>query len=329
MKLEKELIETYLLPLAQNDPAALGFQDDAALFQPEPGQELVISKDLSLEGVHFLSSDTPENIGFKALAVNISDMNAKAAQPRGFFLGLAFPDAPDPSWMEGFCKSLGILGQAFDCPLLGGDITYSKGGLAISVTIFGTVEAGKMVKRSTANEGDRIFVSGTLGDAALGLKLMQDSDLQQHWQLDDEETRYLKHRYRHPIPRGGFNPLIKEFASAAIDVSDGLVSDLENLCRASNKSADVQINNVPLSSALQKAIKVEPALFSHALGWGDDYEIMATIPEHRVKDFKQECMFNGVPVTEIGTITAGAHPPHYFNENGEKQQLLTSTFEHF
>ena len=329
MKLEKELIETYLLPLAQNDPAALGFQDDAALFQPEPGTELVISKDLSLEGVHFLPSDTPENIGFKALAVNISDMNAKAAQPRGFFLGLAFPDAPDPSWMEGFCKSLGVLSKAFECPLLGGDITHSKGGLAISVTIFGTVEAGKMVKRSTANEGDRIFVSGTLGDAALGLKLMQDGDLQQHWQLTDEETGYLKHRYCHPIPRGGFNPLIKEFASAALDVSDGLISDLENLCRASNKSAAIQLGSVPLSEPLQKAIKIEPGLFAHALGWGDDYEILATIPADRVASFKQECMLNGVPVIEIGEITAGSQPPEYFDENGEKQQLLTSTFEHF
>ncbi len=329
MKLEKELIETYLLPLAQNDAAALGFQDDAALFQPEPGTELVISKDLLLEGVHFLSCDTPENIGFKALAVNVSDMNAKAACPRGFFLGLAFPKAPDPSWMEGFCASLSVLSKAFYCPLLGGDITHSKSGLAISVTIFGTVEAGKMVKRSTANVGDRIFVSGTLGDAALGLKLMQDSNLQQRWQLDHEETKYLIHRYCHPIPRGGFNPLIKEHASAAIDVSDGLISDLENLCRASNKSADVQLNQVPLSSALEKAIKVEPALFAHALGWGDDYEIMATIPADQAAAFKQECMLNGVPVTEIGTITAGTQPPQYFNEKGEKQQMLASTFEHF
>ena len=231
--------------------------------------------------------------------------------------------------MEGFCKSLGVLSKAFECPLLGGDITHSKGGLAISVTIFGTVEAGKMVKRSTANEGDRIFVSGTLGDAALGLKLMQDGDLQQHWQLTDEETGYLKHRYCHPIPRGGFNPLIKEFASAALDVSDGLISDLENLCRASNKSAAIQLGSVPLSEPLQKAIKIEPGLFAHALGWGDDYEILATIPADRVASFKQECMLNGVPVTEIGEITAGSQPPEYFDENGEKQPLLTSTFEHF
>ena len=326
---ERELIETYLRPLTKGAKAALDLKDDAALLEPPTGHQLVISKDLLVEGVHFLSQDSAANIGFKALAVNISDMNAKAASPLGYFLGLSLPAPPTPEWMQDFCTSLDVLGSAFNCPLLGGDITGSKGGLVLSITVMGSVEAGKMVKRSTAGAGDQIFVTGSVGDAFLGLQLMQSPSLQDKWHLTDEEVKFLRHRYCHPIPRGGANALLKQHASAAIDLSDGLVSDLEKLCAASEKSAEISLASIPLSEPLQKAIKAEPTLFDQALSWGDDYEILAAIPEEGLPSFTKDVLFSGVTMTNIGTIKAENAPPKYFNDEGLEQTIKVSPYHHF
>ena len=326
---ETDLIDTYFRPLTKGDNAALNLQDDAALLSPPDGHELVISKDLFIEGVHFLPQDSAANIGFKALAVNISDMNAKAASPMGFFLGLALPKPPTPDWMQDFCKSLEVLGNAFNCPLLGGDITGSKAELSISITIIGSVERGKMVKRSTANIGDQLFVTGSVGDAVLGFQVMQDPNLQQKWQLTDEEVKFVIHRYCHPIPRGGANALIKQHASAAMDLSDGLYSDLEKLCTASEKSADIALESIPLSEPLQKAIKIDPSLRDLALSWGDDYEILAAIPEDKAPAFSKDAMFSGVTLTKIGIITAEKTEPRYLDVNGQEQTITSGQYRHF
>ncbi len=326
---ERDLIDTYFRPLTKGDSAALNLTDDVALLAPPEGQELVISKDLFIEGVHFLPQDSAANIGFKALATNISDMNAKAASPIGFFLGLALPESPTPDWMQEFCKSLDVLSTAFNCPLLGGDITGAKAGLSISITIMGQVERGKMVKRSTATVGDKLYVSGSVGDAVLGFQLMQEPKVQQTWDLTDEEVKFLIHRYCHPIPRGGANALLKQHASAAMDLSDGLFSDLEKLCTASEKSAEIALESIPLSEPLQKAIKVDPSLRDLALSWGDDYEILAAIPADKEPAFVKDAMFSGVTMTKIGTITEGQTKPRYLDASGQEQTITSGQFRHF
>src|SRR6476620_6391259 len=179
----EEAIIRLLAPLAQGAPGALGLEDDCALLAPAPGSELVLKTDPVAEGVHFLADDAPEDIAWKALAVNVSDLAAKAARPLGYLMALSFPEPPGVAWLARFAAGLQAAQSAFGCHLLGGDTDRRPGPLTITITIVGEVETGRMVRRATARPGDALFVSGTLGDAALGLLLRKDQALAGRWQL--------------------------------------------------------------------------------------------------------------------------------------------------
>ena len=244
----EEAIIRLLVPLTRSAPGAFGLEDDCALITPEPGTELVLKTDPVAEGVHFFADDAPEDIAWKALAVNVSDLAAKAARPLGYLMALSFPEPPALAWLTHFAAGLQAAQASFSCHLLGGDTDRRPGPLTISISIVGVVEAGRMVRRGTARPGEVLFVSGSLGDAALGLTLRKDPALAALWSLSPGEAEHLRNRYARPQPRLGLGPALRQHASAAMDVSDGLAKDLARMCKASGCAARVRLPDVPLSS---------------------------------------------------------------------------------
>lgn len=325
---EERLIAKYFAPLARN-PAALGLTDDAAALTPPAGCDLVLSKDVVVAGVHFFPDDPADAVACKALRVNLSDLAAKGAAPAGFLLGLALPDSANDDWLKAFATGLGADANTYACPLLGGDTVRTPGPVTVSVTVVGYVPKGRMIRRNGAKAGDRIIVTGTIGDAALGLKLRQSAEAGQRWKLDDAMRRHLLGRYLLPQPRNAVAGLVQEHASAAMDVSDGLAGDLAKLCRVSGVGAEVAIARLPLSDAANAALKADPALIQSILAGGDDYEILCTVPPEQSEAFIEAASDAAVPATEIGHITAGEGTPRIIDANGKALELSQFAFSHF
>jgi thiamine-monophosphate kinase len=323
---EDRLIARYFKPLAKH-PGALGFADDAAAITPPAGQDLVLKTDGLIAGVHFFSDDPAEGVGRKALRVNLSDLAAKGAAPLGFLLAIALPKDFSEGWLAGFVRGLGKDADAYQCPLLGGDTDSTPGPISISVAAFGTVPSGTMVKRSGAKAGDHVFVSGTIGDAALGLRVRRGEAMS--WQLDAAMSDHLVSRYRVPQPRTVLAEALRAHASAAMDVSDGLVGDLAKLCAASDVSADIEVARVPVSEAGARALEGERNLITPLLTGGEDYEVLSTIPPDRIDAFQSAAAKVGVPVTDIGRIVVGSAPPRFLNPEGQPLEFLHTAYSHF
>jgi thiamine-monophosphate kinase len=241
---EERLIARYFRPLASH-PGALGLDDDAAALMPPQGCDLVLKTDGLIGGVHFFPDDPADAVAKKALRVNLSDLAAKGARPLGFLLALALPQETGATWLELFARGLGEDADFFRCPLLGGDTDKTPGPITISIAALGTVEHGRMIRRSGAVAGDRVVVTGTIGDAALGLLLRGDPTTVKRWNLNRRQHDHLIARYLIPEPRTTITDLLRAHATAAMDVSDGLVGDLAKLCRASNAAAEIEIERVP------------------------------------------------------------------------------------
>jgi thiamine-monophosphate kinase len=324
---EERLIATYFTPLARH-PGALGLRDDAAMLTPPSGSDLVLTKDAIVAGVHFFADDAPDAVARRALRVNLSDLAAKGAAPAGFLLALALPDDGDDAWLKGFAAGLGADAEAYGCPLLGGDTVKTPGPLMVSVTALGFVPKGKMVQRRGAKLSDSIIVTGTIGDAALGLVLRRDiEDAARRWKLDEAMRAHLLDRYLLPQPRNVLATLMQTHASAAMDVSDGLAGDLAKLCRASRVSAEIDVTRVPLSNAARAALDADPALVETVLAGGDDYEIVCTVPRVQSDAFLAGAKALGVQATAIGRIEAGEGTR--FLRDGEPLSLGKTSFSHF
>ena len=302
----EEALIRLLAPLTRGAPGAFGLADDCALLAVEPGAQLVLKTDPVAEGVHFFSDDAPEDIGWKALAVNASDLAAKAAQPLGYLMAVSFPEAPTVGWFKRFAAGLEAAQTAFGCHLLGGDTDRRPGPVTITITILGTVAARGMVRRGTAKVGDVLFVSGTLGDAFLGLALRKDAALSGRWGLASEEARYLVQRFLRPQPRLALATALRAHASAAMDVSDGLAKDLARMCSASGCAGSVRLADVPLSTAAAKAAAVDPVLAAGMVTAGDDYEVLAAVPAANADAFRSRAVGDGIPVSPIGCMRAGS-----------------------
>src|SRR5262245_1799561 len=298
---EERLIARYFAPLAKH-PGAFGLSDDAAVIEPPAGCDLVLKTDGIIGGVHFFPDDPPETVGKKALRVNLSDLAAKGARPLGFLLTLALPEGIDDDWLAPFARGLGADAQTFGCPLLGGDTDRTGGPITISIAAFGAVPHGQMLRRSGAKPGDRIVVTGTIGDAALGLALRRDLDCARRWDLGARERDHLRDRYLVPQPRNAITEALRRHASAAMYIYAGVAGDLAKLCRASGVAADVEAARVPLSAPARTALAKEPALIETILTGGDDYEVLACVPMNRVEPLRREAATADVAVTEIGTL---------------------------
>jgi thiamine-monophosphate kinase len=323
---EDRLIARYFRPLA-TAPGAFALVDDAAALTPPPGCDLVLTTDGVIAGVHFFADDPPQSIGRKALRMNLSDLAAKGARPVGFLLSLALPAGTDEAWIGAFAAGLGEDVARYGCPLFGGDTDHTPGLTSVSIAAFGAVPHGKMVRRSTAKPGDCVIVTGTIGDAALGLKLRRDRGLAQPWRLTDAAAAQLEERYLLPQPRNALAAAVLQYASAAIDVSDGLAGDLAKLCRASEVAADIDVARVPLSDAARAAVTAAPALRETLLTGGDDYEIVLTLAPDKVPEFQSAARAAGVAVTEIGRVQAGEGAR--FMHDGKALAFARASYSHF
>jgi len=325
---EDRLIARYFAPIAKH-PGACGLTDDAAAIAPPAGCDIVLTADGIIGGVHFFPDDPPDTVAKKALRVNLSDLAAKGAKPLGFLLTLALPKEIGDAWLTAFARGLGADAELFGCPLLGGDTVRTPGPVAISVAAFGAVAHGKTIRRAGGRPGDRVVVTGTIGDAALGLRLRQDAGAAGRWGLTRDQRDHLAARYLVPQPRSALAAFLGSYATAAMDVSDGLAGDLAKLCRASGVGAEIAVARVPLSDAARAVIAREPALIETVIAGGDDYEVLACVPADKVEALRREASAAGVAVTEIGTVIAGQGDTRLLGADGKPLVLAQTAYSHF
>lgn len=325
---EFEIIERYFKPLANGVEGAFGLEDDAALLTPRNGCSLVMTADAMVEGVHFLDTASPADTGYKALAVNVSDLCAKGAAPVAYLLSLALPQQSGPSWLEELCKGLGEAQSAFSCGLLGGDTVSMTGPAVISITAIGEVPTGKMVHRSGAKKGDLIYITGTIGDAALGLSLLRDHKAERPF-LSEKHNIFLSGRHLRPVPRIDAIELVRKFATASMDISDGLFGDCEKLAHASRAGAEIEVAKIPLSDAARQWLGAEPATLETLMTGGDDYELLMTISAEQTNAFEQAASRAGVHVTQIGVICDPKVGITFHDDAGQPIVFPRSSFEHF
>jgi len=311
---EFALIARHFRPLA--GPGALDLQDDAAVLAPPPGRDLVLTCDAMVAGVHFLPDDPPDLVGRKLLRVNLSDLAAKGAAPIGYLMTVSTPrDTPD-AWFAGFSAGLNRDQHEFGVTLLGGDTTSTPGPISLSLTILGHVATGQAVHRAGAAPGDGIWVTGTIGDGALGLAVARG-------RLADA-TGYLLSRYRLPQPRLGL--AIAGVATAGMDVSDGLVQDLGHICRASGVAAEIDASLVPLSDQARAA---GPDWLCACLTGGDDYELSLAVPPAHEASLRQAANAAGISVTRIGIFRAGQPEVMVRGPDGTPMSLTRGGWSHF
>jgi thiamine-monophosphate kinase len=311
---EFALIAQHFRPLAA--PAALGLEDDAAVLAPPPGRDLVIAADAMVAGVHFLPDDPPALLGRKLLRVNLSDLAAMGAVPLGYLMTLAVPTGTGEAFFADFAAGLALDQAEFAIALLGGDTTATPGVLTLSLTVLGHVAPGTALRRRGARPGDSLWVSGTIGDGALGLRAARGA-------LPDPEG-FLAGRYRLPRPRLGLQ--LCGIASAAMDVSDGLVQDVGHLCRAGGLAAEIERALVPRSP---QALAAAPEDWLACLTGGDDYELVFAVPPGREAALAAEAARSDIPVTRIGRFRAGVPAVRVLDAAGETLVIQRGGWSHF
>lgn len=321
---EFELIARHFAPLARDVPGALGLTDDAAWIEASASTHWVVTSDALVEGVHFLPDDPPASVARKALRVNLSDLAAKGATARFYLLDTVLPNDVTEEWIAAFASGLAADQAEFGVRLIGGDTASTPGPLTIAVTALGQVEAGKMLLRSRAQFGDDVYVSGTIGDAALGLLVLRGGLIR----LGDAAREELTQRYRVPQPRTALGPRLVGVANAAIDVSDGLVADLGHICDTSRVAAVIDEPSVPLSPAAATAVREHPALMSSVLTGGDDYEILFTAPRGTEQAVAALARQFELPITRIGEIREGSGVK-VIQADGAVREIEARGWQHF
>ena len=318
---EFELIRRYFAKLTEpRDDVALGIGDDAALLRPPRGHEVVVTTDTLVGGRHFPDDTDPQAVGWKSLAVNLSDLAAMGAEPRWFTLALTLRMA-DPDWLAGFAAGLGALAREAGVALVGGDTT--QGALSITITAMGTVPAGKAIRRSGAKVGDAICVTGTLGDAALALRLGQDG-AGARGEARTSDLENLRQRLNRPVPRVAVGSVLRNLAHAAIDLSDGLAGDLSHILEASGVGAEIRANKLPMSKAFKSLSDPDTRLELQISG-GDDYELCVCLPAREVEALRKRLK---VPLTEIGRVVKGKDL-NILDARGKKIAIEPYGYRHF
>ncbi len=296
---EFDLIERYFKPLTTHSPGALALGDDAAIIPTKPNRDIVTTVDAMVAGVHFFPDDAPDIVARKLLRVNLSDLASMGATPLGYVMTNAWPGDIEESWIAAFSKGLANDQSEFDIQLLGGDTVRTSGPLTLSLTAFGEVERGKALLRRNAVVGDGVYVSGTVGDSALGLRVISG----QYAGLREEQIYYLRSRYDLPQPRLALGRALINIGHGVIDISDGLLADLQHVLDQSDVGAVVDCKLLPLSEPAQSTLKLSDNPLETILTGGDDYELLFTAElKTDVEELSRQA---GVQVTRIGEVTEG------------------------
>jgi thiamine-monophosphate kinase len=292
---EFETIAELFRPLTLGHPDALDLADDVARIRPTPGMEIIVTADQLIAGVHTLGTESADLVAKKALRRNLSDLIAKGARFRGYFMTLALPHDTTDEWLELFAKGLLEDNRFYDIPLLGGDTGSTAGPLVVSITAVGEAEEGQMLRRSGARVGMDLYATGSIGDAAFGLDALQG-------RMPRNEV--FEARYFLPQPRMAFVTHCARFASASIDISDGFMADLGHLCRASGLAALVDPSKVPISDAMRRAVD-DGASFARALTGGDDYEVLFAAEVRVEPTLRKTALRGGLRISRLGTLIEG------------------------
>ena len=315
-------IGSFFAPLA--GPGGLQLRDDAALLECPPGMRLVVTVDAMVEGVHYLPDDPADLVARKLLRVNLSDLAAMGAIPRHYLLATALPVSFGDEWVARFAEGLRQDQGAFGMHLLGGDSVATKGPAVLSLTALGEVEAGREVRRSGACAGDRIWVSGTIGDAFLGLAVLRGK----YPALASVDRAALISRFQLPEPRTELGPRLVGIARAMLDVSDGLLADLGHICEASGVGAEVALAALPLSRPARRLAAADPELTARLASAGDDYELLFTAPPEASKTLGNLAAELGLSITEIGKIGSG-NRVRLVDAGGKELPVEAAGYRHF
>jgi thiamine-monophosphate kinase len=301
---------------------ALDLSDDAALLAPPAGRDLVLAADAMVEGVHYLQDDPPDTIGRKLLRVNLSDLAAMGAEPLAYLMTTALPRGMAPGWLEGFSAGLAEDQRQFGIYVLGGDTVSIPGPACLSLTIIGTVPPGTALRRAGARPGDDLWVSGTIGDGALGLAVLQG-------RVPADPEGHLARRYRLPEPRLALGWALRGIARAAMDVSDGLVQDLGHLCRAGGLGAVLELAALPLSGSAAALVAAEPSWLPRLATGGDDYELLFAADPADASRVEAAARATGTAATRIGQFREGAPEVTVLAPDGQAMDLARGGWSHF
>lgn len=316
---EFDIIKHYFTKASHRKDVIMGPGDDCALLQVPANTVLAVSTDTLVSGVHFFADMDPTALGHKALAVNLSDLAAMGADPCWVSLAITLPEV-DEVWIKKFCAGFFELSEYYNVALVGGDTT--KGPLSITVTVHGTLPLGKGLLRSGAQVGDGIYVTGTLGDAALGLQQAQGNI-----QVPAVHQEFVRNKFEYPHPRILVGQALRDIATSALDLSDGLAGDLAHICRASGLRAQIEVEQLPLSDAMQSSVSQEQG-WELALTGGDDYELCFTVPELHRGQLETALSHCGVKFTRVGRMFSGEPNVELVHE-GKPYQIVNQSWDHF
>lgn len=319
---EFALIRKLFAPLAAE--GALDLRDDAAILSPPSGMDLILTKDAIVEGVHFRAEDPPKRIAQKLQRVNLSDLAAKGAKPLGYMLATAFRADTDERWLEAFASGLAADQKEFGWQLYGGDTVATPGPLMFSLTAIGTVPKGQTIQRAGAVPADDVYVSGWIGDGGLGLRLLIGTV-----HVDDEAVRKsLERRYQVPQPRVSLGQGLSGLATAAVDISDGLIADAGHLAQASNVALTIELACMPVSDGAASILAKGDFDRAELAGFGDDYELLFTCPTSSREAVEQLAARENVPITRIGSVEVGGGV-RLVDERGREIIVKAKGYDHF
>ncbi len=321
---EFELIRRYFAPLSVSEEGAYQLKDDAASLSISADKELIVTKDLMIAGVHFISDDSGRTIAQKLLRTNLSDLAAMGAAPRAYALGVALTSNLRTNWLSEFADGLANDQSEYGITLIGGDTIFSSGPLFLSLTAFGEVPKGCAIRRSGAQIGDLVYVTGTVGDSAIGLM----AAMGELTKLPDWAKKYLIGRYQIPEPRVKLGKLLVGLASATTDVSDGLIADLGHICSSSNVGAHIDLKDIPLSSAARNACALDSKLIAKVLTGGDDYELLICVPPSVSTKLLNKAESVDVKLSKIGKIVDGSDVS-VFSEDKTQLKFEQQGYQHF
>lgn len=335
---EFSLIEKYFAPLSGR--GAFGLKDDAALLDIPKNKTLVVTNDAIAEGVHFLKGTDPKRIAQKAIRTNLSDLAAKGATPFSFSLALGLPSNWNNQWIKSFAKGLESDCREFGLSLCGGDTfrvspnarpTRNECGAVVSITAYGHINKKDYASRLGAKSGHALYVTGSIGDAVLGLKLATDK-FNGKLQKPNAAQKFLINRYELPQPRVEIGKLVAKYASAAMDISDGFVGDLEKMCAASNVDAEIILQQIPISKQALSQLKIQNVMVTSLITGGDDYELLIAIPKSKMNLFEKESAKLKIPITYLGNFkkrNAKFNGVNIIGEDGEPIDLAHRSYLHF
>ena len=296
---EFKMIKELLSPLSIGEDGAYGLSDDGAEIKATNGN-FIFTTDAIIEGIHFQSSEDPKTLASRIIRVNLSDIAAMGAVPRAYLLVLALPSSTTLSWIKSFVEGLSLEQKEFGISLIGGDTTRTQGELMLSITMIGETHDNKMLLRNGACVGDYIYVSGFIGDASLGLSLLEGQNNSNNISI----TNYLINRFRKPTPRIELGRGLTGIANSAADVSDGLIADLKHICNASGVGAEIYFDEIPISSEAESLVNDNLNLRMNLLSGGDDYELVFTVPSKHVSKIRELSKIHNVQIKNIGKITS-------------------------